>query len=272
MPARVLMIEDNLENLQLMEYLLRAWGHIPISAQTGNEGLELAHKEAPDLILCDILLPDLDGYKLAKALKSHPFLRQTPVIAVTALAMVGDKEKVLKEGFDGYIPKPINPEHFISQVEDFLGGSLRGCRIEHAAAAHEPWVPPASGSRSKTVLVVDNNPVNLTLARDTLEPAGFHVVTAADPDQALEIARRSAPDLILSDVHMPGYDVLAFLKAVKDNSELQAIPFVFISASYDGGTDREKAFSSGAAAFITRPIEPEVLLAQLERCLGGGKR
>ena len=118
--ARILVIEDNLANMQLMVYLLRAFGHAPVEAETGESGLELARREAFDLILCDIQLPGMDGYAIAGALKKHPGLRHIPLVAVTALAMVGDRDRVLAAGFDGYIPKPIMPETFVSQVEAFL--------------------------------------------------------------------------------------------------------------------------------------------------------
>ncbi|MBI2857187.1 MAG: response regulator [Chloroflexi bacterium] len=270
--ARVLMIEDNIENLDLMSYLLLAWGHTPIPAQTGHEGIEMAHKETPDLILCDILLPDYDGYQLARTLKKDPPLHNTPVVAVTALAMVGDREKVLKSGFDGYIPKPINPETFIAQVETFLSASQRGGRREQAPVFTGGVVPTAGPpSRNVTILVVDNAAVNLALARDTLEPAGFRVITAQDPDQALKLAHESPPDLILSDVHMPGYEPLAFLKAVKSTPRLQSIPFVFISGTSGVNGVRQQALALGAAAFILRPIEPQALVGQLEQYLGKEK-
>ncbi len=129
MTAKILIIEDNDDNLQLMSYLLAAWDHSPILAQTGDDGIQTARREKPDLILCDILLPDQDGYELVKDIKNDPALRQTPIVAVTALAMVGDKEKTLRAGFDGYIPKPINPESFVGEVEVFLHPALRGSRV-----------------------------------------------------------------------------------------------------------------------------------------------
>jgi len=106
--------------MQLMVYLLEAFGHQTVEAQNGELGLELAQRETFDLILCDIQLPGLDGYAIAKKLKEHPALKRTPLVAVTALAMVGDRDKVLGAGFDGYLPKPIMPETFVSQVEAFL--------------------------------------------------------------------------------------------------------------------------------------------------------
>ena len=120
MPARILVIEDNATNLDLMTYLLSAFGHTPLTAPDGEEGLQAAQRETPDLIICDLQLPRLNGYEVARWLKSHPGLRATPLVAVTALAMVGDREKVLAAGFDGYIDKPISPELFKKQVEGFM--------------------------------------------------------------------------------------------------------------------------------------------------------
>src|SRR5918999_3982372 len=125
MAARILVVEDNPANLDLMAYLLKAFGYTPLTAQDGEEGLEIARQEEPDLIICDVQLPKLDGYEVARWLKSHPRLRTIPLVAVTALAMVGDRDKVLAAGFDGYIAKPINPQTFVEQVEHFLQADRR---------------------------------------------------------------------------------------------------------------------------------------------------
>jgi len=122
--ARILVIEDNPANIQLMIYLLQAFGHQPVEAHDGQSGLEAARREPFDLILCDVQLPKLDGYAVAKQLKSHPGLKHIPLVAVTALAMVGNRDTVLAAGFDGYIPKPITPETFVGQVEAFLPKNL----------------------------------------------------------------------------------------------------------------------------------------------------
>lgn len=118
--ARVLIVEDNEVNLELMVYLLEAFNHLTLVARDGLEGWQIAHTELPDLILLDVHLPKLDGYELAQRLKYDPHTRLIPVVAVTALAMVGDRDKILAAGFDGYIAKPIDPETLITQVETFL--------------------------------------------------------------------------------------------------------------------------------------------------------
>src|ERR1041385_1265644 len=126
MPTRILVVEDNEANLELMTYLLRAFGHAVISARDGNAGLALARAEKPDLVLCDIHLPGLSGMDVARSIRSDRALDGVPLIAVTAFAMVGDRETILAAGFDGYLAKPIAPEAFVQQVEAFLRPELRG--------------------------------------------------------------------------------------------------------------------------------------------------
>lgn len=116
---RILVIEDNPANLELMTYLLNAFGHTTTTATDGEEGVEAALRIMPDLILCDMAMPRLDGYGVAMRLKKYRRLEGIPLIAVTASAMVGDRDKVLASGFDGYITKPITPETFVAEVESY---------------------------------------------------------------------------------------------------------------------------------------------------------
>ncbi len=120
MPKRILVIEDNPVNLELMTDLLEAFGFTVLAARGGARGIELVRQEKLDLIICDVQMPGMDGYEVANFLKRDPMLRRIPLVAVTALAMVGDREKVLSAGFDGYIDKPISPELFKKQVEGFM--------------------------------------------------------------------------------------------------------------------------------------------------------
>jgi two-component system cell cycle response regulator len=120
MRARILIIEDNPANLDLMGYLLRCSGHEVLVATDGQVGLELAQLEVPELIICDIQMPRMNGFEVALRLKSDDRLRHVPLVAITAFAMVGDRERVLLGGFDGYLAKPIDPEAFVAQIEAFL--------------------------------------------------------------------------------------------------------------------------------------------------------
>lgn len=126
MIARILVIEDNPTNLDLITYLLRAFGYEVFCETDGLSGLENARTTKYDLILADVLMPGLDGYEFARRFKSDSAAASTPLIAVTALAMSGDREKIIAAGFDGYIAKPIDPQKFQEQVESFLAAGKHG--------------------------------------------------------------------------------------------------------------------------------------------------
>lgn len=126
MPARILVIDDNRTNLELMIYLLKAFGHDPTGTTDPALALEQARSGTFDAIISDILMPEIDGFSLARTFKTEPRLQNTPLIAVTALAMTGDRERVLGAGFSGYISKPIDPQSFVTQIESFLPEALRG--------------------------------------------------------------------------------------------------------------------------------------------------
>lgn len=122
MSKRVLYIEDNEQNMYLVTFLLEKHGYTVLSATDGQEGIDKAAAEKPDLILMDIQLPRMDGHTVARHLRSNPELSAIPIVAVTSYAMAGDREKALAAGCNGYIEKPINPDTFIQQVEQQLTG------------------------------------------------------------------------------------------------------------------------------------------------------
>jgi two-component system cell cycle response regulator len=210
-----------------------------------------------------VQLPGLDGYAVAQQLKADPALRAIPLIAVTALAMVGDRDKVLAAGFDGYLAKPITPKLFVGQVETFMLPEQHSKPHQPAAVTESPPTP----ARHATILVVDNTRVNIELARSTLEPFGYQVQSAYSVQQALELARQRPPDLILSDLHMPGVSGFDFIQAVKADPQLHTIPFVLVSSSVWQEKDHAIGLRLGAARFLMRPIAPQQLLTEIEACL-----
>lgn len=124
MSRNVLLIEDNEQNRYLATFLLEGRGYRVTPAESGPRGIALACTETPDLILIDIQLPIMDGYAVARALRNIESLNATPIVAVTSFAMVGDREKALAAGCNGYLEKPIEPETFVTELEAFLAVSL----------------------------------------------------------------------------------------------------------------------------------------------------
>lgn len=117
MSQKILVIEDNAQNLYLIHFLLESNGYTVIEAENGIIGIQKAKEEKPDIILLDIQLPEMDGYEIARILRSTPGIDTIPIIAVTSYAMAGDKERILAAGATDYIEKPINPATFVDQIK-----------------------------------------------------------------------------------------------------------------------------------------------------------
>lgn len=262
--ARILVIEDNMANLELMLYLLEAFGHTPLSAADGASGVAAAQAEQLELIICDIQLPDFDGYAVARQLKADPRLRDIPLVAVTAFAMVGDRDQILAAGFDGYLAKPIVPEMFVGQVEAFLPPAQRSAALPTTLEMTEPEMAHPVPPHRATILVVDDTLANHELMRSILEPFGYTVITANSVREALELARAHPPDLIVSDMHMPDQTGFDLLRALHADAELRGIKTVVHSATLRSEIDRREALRLGAVAVITRPMDPMTILKELE--------
>jgi len=120
MKHTILLIEDNEQNRYLATFLLEHHGYEVASAEDGPRGIASAQELLPDLILLDIQLPGMDGYEVARNLRSIDSIKHIPIIAVTSYAMLGDREKCLAAGCNGYIEKPINPETFVAEIAAFI--------------------------------------------------------------------------------------------------------------------------------------------------------
>lgn len=125
MKKKILIIEDNEQNLYLVSFILEKYSYEVFAARDGQEGIDMAISIKPDLILLDIQLPVMDGYAVARALRRNSDLEGTPVVAVTSYAMPGDKEKSIEAGCSGYIEKPIDPDNIATQVERYLSAGIK---------------------------------------------------------------------------------------------------------------------------------------------------
>lgn len=120
MTARILVVEDNRDNMILIVDILSSFDYEVLQATDGEQGVEMANAEKPDLILMDLSLPRMDGWTATRYIKANPELKQIPIIALTAHAMVGDRERALEAGCDEYISKPINLPELTTKVAQFI--------------------------------------------------------------------------------------------------------------------------------------------------------
>jgi two-component system, cell cycle response regulator len=266
--ARILVIEDNPINLELMTYLLRAWGHEVLSASDGVSGLAAARREQPDLLVCDIQMPGLDGYEVARQIKADAALRSVPLLAVTALAMVGDRDRALRAGFNGHIAKPIEPAAFMAALDAFLPDPSTAPVPPRTASSPELAQRPLPAAlraprAGLVVLMVDDTEANLAFKLSLLEPAGYTVLTASGGCEALEIARSREIDAILADVMMAEGNGFELLRAVRADPALRGKAFLFLTATARDEASRAHGLALGADAYLVRPIEPQQLLGEL---------
>ena len=120
MKGKILIVEDNLRNMRLIELLLKDSGYTLLKATDGGEALDVAVSEQPDLILMDVQLPKLSGLEATRQLRQMPAFSRIPILAITAYAMRGDREKFIAAGFDAYLSKPINTSELREMVAEML--------------------------------------------------------------------------------------------------------------------------------------------------------
>jgi two-component system, cell cycle response regulator len=265
MSARVLVIDDNRPNLDLMLYVLRAFGYEAEGASDGLSGLAAMDRSPFDAVLVDILMPGIDGYEFVRRVKENAGHATTPVVAVTALAMAGDREKIIGAGFDGYITKPIDPQTFVGNIEPYLPVSLRSGVRPDGHAGKEAFATRSSAG--PVVLVVDDVGENQELVRASLVPLGYQIVDARSVDEALELVERIRPAVILCDLHMPRRSGFDLLEVVRSNAATRDVPFLCLSSTSWQEADIRRGLALGAKKFLERPINPERLRREIEECI-----
>jgi len=261
--AKILVVEDSPDIRALIRMLLEPEGHEVVTANDGPAGVAAAREERPDLILMDLSLPILSGWEAAKEIKADPATNSIPVLAVTAHAMHGDKERALAAGCDGFIAKPIDGEVFPSQIAPYLK------RREKEPREPEGVRPlRAAAPEQGRILVVDDHREVAELIRADLEAEGHEITVAASGEEAVSLLSRAEPfDLAVVDVMLggdSGYECTEQLIA----RSAEYLPVLLITA---GTINREKGYEAGADDFIGKPIESAELKARTRSLIRIGR-
>ncbi len=245
---KVLVIEDNPLNMKLVRQLISISKHLPLEAANAEDGIALAREENPDLILIDIQLPGMDGLAAAGVIKADPVMCDIPVIALTAHAMEGDERKAIAAGCDGYLSKPIDARRFFKLLQSHLSAV-----DEKAATSGAAGRAPTPCKNVASILVVDDDPLNVKLLEATLGAKGYRILKAYNGCEALETVDRSPPDLILLDIMMPEMDGYEVVRRLKAGSGTRNIPVVLITA-LEGRDEKAKGLEAGADEFLNKPV------------------
>lgn len=264
MNARILIVEDDGANRELLSSLLAAHGYAVLTAVDGATALETAQRHGPNLIMCAVPLSGRDAYEVARRLKAEADLGAVPLLAVFAPGLAGDQDTALAAGFNGFLCRPIDPAVLASMVAHFLTHPL-SVGVESLSNPSTALLrPPVGGAR---ILVADNEPLQLSLLTSLLEPVGYHVLTARSPWEALALALRQTPDLVICDVQLGSESGLDLLTAVQAESTLRRVPFVIFTATPLNSHLCHECLALGVARYLLRPMAPASLLAEIEACL-----
>jgi len=213
----ILMVEDDDAAAELMDIQLRNCGYLVYRVRTGNEGLRLMQTRRPDLVILDILLPDIDGWELMRTMKRNSSLQDIQVIVVS---IVADTKKGIELGAVNVFEKPVSKKDLLNAVHQAL--------------------PVATSSESFRILVVDDEEKSVQFMVEQLQSAGFQATGAYGGQEGIDAARSEYPDLIILDLMMPqvtGFDVIA---ALRRESETHDIPIIVLTAKVLTGDDRQR--------------------------------
>jgi PAS domain S-box-containing protein len=252
--ATLLLVEDNPITRKMIRVALAKDGHRVLEAPDVRTALAHMASGAPDLVLQDLRLPDMDGLELLERLRSTKDGQDIPILGLTGLVSKREGSRMLSAGFDEILLKPVDLPRLTEAVRK---------RLRRA-----PTSSRGRRGRGHRVIVADDEPVQRKLAVLWLEGAGFVAEPTVDGEEALARARASPPDVILADVLMARLDGFKLCWAVRNDPGLARVPVVLISSKYVEEADRQLARDVGASALVGRTPEMqeaiEALLGSLE--------
>ena len=243
--GKILIIDDDINFLDLIDRKLSKSGYLIFTASNGSMGLEKAKKLLPDIIILDIIMPDIDGWTVYQNIKRMPLLSQIPIIITT----IGDYEKMAEDfGVSDFISKPI--------VWKKLNSTLDKYKIE---------------STSKHILVVDDDPPTRTILRKMLIKDGWRVDEAENGKIALDRIKTDKPELILLDLMMPVMDGFSFLNHINNDKNHNSIPIIIIT-SKDLTTEDYKLLNNKVDLVIQKGnYNKNEILETIESCIRDNK-
>jgi PAS domain S-box-containing protein len=251
----ILVVEDNPITLKLFKTTLESEGYAVIAAETAGAGLELATKSAPDLVLQDLLLPDMDGLELVLRLRELPGGEEMAIVAVTGFVPNAEQAQAIQVSFTEYLLKPVAPSKLLACVKALLSPLSKDGEI---------------AGNSRLIALADDEPLQRKLAKLRLEHAGFRVAAAADGVELLALARSAIPAAIVSDVLMPRLDGFKLCLAVRNDPVLADVPVILLSSTFTTPTDRRLAQDVGAQDLVLRTPGLEEMFRALGLALRGG--
>ncbi|MFH1621811.1 MAG: response regulator [Candidatus Omnitrophota bacterium] len=242
---KILVVDDEQDIREIIKISLEEDGFRVLEANNGKDAIELAKSEKPNLITLDILMPNMDGFQIAKILKEDPVTADIPIIILSVLS---EDKKQFMQGITDYISKPFKPNELVSKIKE---------AIEKTGL----------DEKSKNILVVDDDPDVIDIISLSLKDKGFTLISANNGVEALEKLKIFIPNLIILDIHMPKMNGYELIKHLKKEPKLNSIPIIVLTGTYISKKDIEHGLTLGATKYLTKPFTIDTLIKEIEELL-----
>jgi signal transduction histidine kinase len=261
-PVRILIVDDHPNTATTLARAVSQLGDKVevISATSGREALDRVRDRAADILITDMIMPEMNGLELVEKLQNHPGGRASYVILITAYDVPGLKETARRVKVDEIIVKPVRPERICQIVSRLLDEWGHSQRADQRA---EKQGEEQSKANKFRILVADDRPDNVTLLTRYLQNEGYDYLTAADGEETLEKVRDHLPDLLLLDVNMPKKDGFVVLEEIRADPAVQHIPVIILTAARLEPTDVQSGLNLGADDYVTKPFDRRELMARI---------
>ncbi|MGR8949101.1 MAG: PAS domain-containing protein, partial [Gammaproteobacteria bacterium] len=268
---RVLVVDDNQTNRQILEKMLENWQMSPTVAENGYIGLDKFREkltdEAPfDIVISDVNMPKMDGFDFVDALNKAAPSAQPPVILLSSSRRSGDAERSRQLGIKANLLKPAKQSQILDAIIDSVG--VETLSAKHDSRQSESQTENTSAA-SLHILIAEDNEVNQKFAVRALNKAGHTSKIANNGQEAIEALAKESFDLILMDVQMPVMDGYAATAAIRkqQSKDSKHITIIALTAHAMKG-DREKCVAAGMNGYVTKPIKRKTLMAEIGRVIG----
>lgn len=270
---RILIIDDDPIVIRELKIIFKKEKYRLDFVLTGAEGLQRIREETPDLVLLDLRMPEIDGFQVLEELQKREDLKNLPVIVITAADLAGDEKRGLPENVKGVIVKgQIDKRTLLARINEVLQGESRtpsitsGMDVQTAQRMVGRIKRKAEEGGLVKILIAEDRIDNLILIKETLRSTGYTVHTASNGQEALEIAKKERPDLILMDMQMPVMNGFEATKHIREIEDLKNIPIIALTARAMKG-DEEKTLAAGCSDYLSKPVMPKDLLKKVEEWL-----
>jgi CheY-like chemotaxis protein/anti-sigma regulatory factor (Ser/Thr protein kinase) len=264
-PPLVLVVEDNPVAALQIRTVLEELGYAVQAAPGGAEALATLPQVRPDLIILDLMMPEVDGFQVLEQIRAVPHTATIPVLVLTARELTPeDRTRLAHNHIQQLVQKgSLNREELATCVRRLLRTPAAPFPPPEASAPQ----PAVSRRPGGPILVVEDNRDNLLVITAVLDEAGYKYITATDGQKAVALAREAPPALILMDMQLPGVSGLEAARQIKADPLLAGIPIVALTAMAMRG-DREDILAAGLDDYLAKPFEPQELMRLVRRWLG----